>query len=153
MKNINKDIKTYKPITPSLRQKIVIRSAGLYKGSSIKRLSKGISSSGGRNNLGRITVYHRGGGHKRKYRIIDFKREIAAYSSATVIRIEYDPNRSANIALCESTNNTKFYILAPAGLEINTKIFGKFSPLSELTIGQTKLLSDLPIGSIVHNLA
>lgn len=152
MKIINKDIKTFKPVTPSLRQRIVIRSTGLYKGNSEKYLSKGTCSTGGRNNLGRITVYHRGGAHKRKYRIIDFKRDVGAYSSATVLRIEYDPNRSANIALCESTNKTKFYILAPAGLTINQTIYGKLSPISDLTVGQTRVLADLPIGSVVHNL-
>lgn len=159
------DIKTFNPITPSLRQRVMIRSNNLHKGSSDKSLTVGSSSSGGRNMHGRITVYHRGGGHKRNYRIIDFERQIGAYSTARVLRIEYDPNRSANIALCEKiiTHNQvdnrggisggRFYIIAPKDLSAGQIINGKFSPNSNLNIGQTKPLIEFPIGSIVHNLS
>lgn len=153
MKKKNLDIKTYKPITPSLRQRVVIRSANLHKGSPYKSLSWGITKTGGRNASGHITVYHRGGAHKRKYRMIDFNRVAAAYSSATVLRLEYDPNRSANIALCQSASQSPFYILAPAGLSVNDKIPGKLTQSNELVIGQAKLLADLPIGTVVHNIA
>lgn len=153
------EVKRYNPTTSSIRQKILIRSNNLYKGASEKTLTIGLSKTGGRNNLGRITSYHRGGGHKRNYRIIDFNRDVAAYSVSTVLRIEYDPNRSANIALCQKDNSnlittdSKFYILAPKDLKQGDKIYGKFSPLSNLSVGQTKPLIQFPIGSIVNNLA
>lgn len=148
----NKEIKTFNPITPSLRQRIVIRSPNLYKGTSVKSLTIGKKSTAGRNADGHITVYHRGGGHKRNYRKIDFLRDIGLYSTATVIQIEYDPNRSANIALCNTNNAELFYILAPANIQIGQKIEGRLSTKAELTVAQTRKLADLPIGSIIHNL-
>jgi large subunit ribosomal protein L2 len=173
------EIKRYDPVTPSRRQKVLIRALNLYKGKPEKKLVIGKLSTGGRNSDGRITCYHRGGGHKRNYRIIDFHRDMGAYSEAIVIRLEYDPNRSANIALCQVINsiekqekqerqensinsigtwgerlqNKKFYILAPKGLKPGDKIYGKYSPLANLALGQTKPLKELPIGSIVNNLA
>jgi len=152
MKKTNNSIHSFNPSTPSLRQRVIIRSPNLYKGKSEKSLTFGKVSTGGRNVQGRITVYHRGGGHKRRIRIIDFNRDCAVYSAAQVLRIEYDPNRSANIALCEGKNGRRFYIIAPQGLKENQIINGKYSELADLSIGQTKPLIEYPIGSIVHNL-
>ena len=91
-------LKTFNPVTPSLRQLVIVDRSALYKGKPVKTLTEGLSKSGGRNNLGRITARFKGGGHKRTYRIVDFKRRKVDVS-ATVERLEYDPNRSAFIAL------------------------------------------------------
>src|SRR4028118_1328861 len=88
-------LKTFKPITPGLRQLVIVDRSELYKGKPVKALTEGKSSSGGRNNLGRVTVRFRGGGHKRTLRLVDFKRRARLGDAATVDRIEYDPNRSA----------------------------------------------------------
>lgn len=145
-------IKTYKPITPSLRQRIVIREDDLSNGSSFKKLTIGKRSTGGRNIHGRITVYHKGRGHKRKYRIIDFNRNIGAYSEATILQKEYDPNRSANIALCKTLDNKYFYILAPEGIKVNDKISGKYTENIKILPGNPRKLIELPIGTNIHNI-
>src|SRR5574344_1176570 len=105
-------LRKYKPITPGMRQLVLIDKSDLHKGDPEKTLTFGLKSKGGRNNTGRITVRHQGGGHKRKYRIIDFKRQ-KFDMPAKVIRLEYDPNRTAFIALIEYTDKEKAYILAP----------------------------------------
>ena len=108
-------LKTFNPTTPSQRQLVIVDRSGLYKGKPVKALTEGLSSKGGRNNTGRMTVRHRGGGHKRTYRKIDFKRR--KYDvEGTVERIEYDPNRTAFIALVTYTDGEQAYILAPAAL-------------------------------------
>src|SRR5262244_3981544 len=108
-------LKTYKPITPSQRQLVIVDRAGLYKGAPVKGLVEGQNSTGGRNNLGRITSRFRGVGHKQAYRKVDFKRA-RRNESATVERIEYDPNRTAFIALIKYKDGELSYILAPQRL-------------------------------------
>jgi large subunit ribosomal protein L2 len=114
-------LKTFNPTTPSKREHVQVKRDGLWKGKPKKKLTKGITKSGGRNNFGRITVRHRGGGHKRSYRLIDFKRN--KYDvQAEVIRIEYDPNRTAYIALVEYKDGEFAYILAPQKLNVGDSV-------------------------------
>src|SRR5438132_14065738 len=114
-------LKTFKPVTPSLRQLIIVDRSDLYKGKPVKALTEGKSSSGGRNNNGRITVRFRGGGHKKAYRIVDFKRR-KFDMPATVERIEYDPNRTAFIALVKYQDGEQSYILAPQRLSQGDRV-------------------------------
>ena len=114
-------LKQYKPITPGQRGLVLIDRSELFKGKPVKKLTKGITKSGGRNNTGRITSWQKGGGHKKKYRIIDFKRTKLDVE-ATVERIEYDPNRSAFIALIKYDDGELSYILAPQKLSIGNKV-------------------------------
>ena len=114
-------LKTYKPTTPSTRQLVLIDRSSLYKGKPVKGLTEGLTKSGGRNNDGRITARFIGGGHKRTYRMIDFKRTKFDLS-ATVERIEYDPNRTAFIALVKYEDGELAYILAPQRLAAGDKI-------------------------------
>jgi large subunit ribosomal protein L2 len=107
-------LKTFKPNTPGQRQLVIVDRSGLWKGKPVKTLTEGLTKSGGRNNHGRQTSYSRGGGHKRTYRMVDFKR--SREGSATVERIEYDPNRTAFIALIKYENGDLSYILAPQRL-------------------------------------
>ena len=113
-------LKTYKPYTKSTRATVLVDKSQLWKGSSFKPLTKGQKSSGGRNNYGRITSRHMGGGSKHKFRIIDFFRS-KKDMTATVERIEYDPNRTAYIALINYEDNQKNYIISPNGLKLVTK--------------------------------
>lgn len=115
-------LKTFKPVTPSLRQLVLVDRRELYKGKPVKALTEGKSSSGGRNNLGRITVRFRGGGHKRVLRNVDFKRRENLNVPATVERIEYDPNRTAFIALITFPDGKQSYILAPQRLSPGDKV-------------------------------
>ena len=108
-------LKTFNPVTPSLRQLVLVDRSALYKGKPVKTLTEGKSSAGGRNNTGRVTVRFRGGGHKQTYRIVDFKRR-KLDMPAKVERIEYDPNRSAFIALINYTDGEQSYIIAPQRL-------------------------------------
>src|SRR5690606_6551729 len=113
--------KKYKPITPSTRQLVIVDRSGLYKGKPVKGLTVGLKSSGGRNNLGRVTARFVGGGHKRSYRVVDFKRS-KFDMSATVERIEYDPNRTAFIALIKYEDGELSYILAPQRLGVGDRV-------------------------------
>src|ERR1044072_7897293 len=108
-------LKTYKPTTPAQRQLVLVDRSGLYKGKPVKALTEGKNSTGGRNNLGRITTRFRGGGHKKAYRTVDFRRARHA-APATVERIEYDPNRTGFIALIKYKDGEQAYILAPQRL-------------------------------------
>src|SRR5690348_12698604 len=110
-------LKTYKPTTPSQRQLVLVDRSALWKGKPVKSLTEGVQSKGGRNNTGRITVRHQGGGHKRRYRMIDFKRR-KFNMVATVERLEYDPNRTAFIALIKYQDGERAYILAPQRLGV-----------------------------------
>ena len=110
-------LKSFKPTTPSQRQLVIVDRSGLYKGKPVKSLTEGLSSKGGRNNTGRMTVRHRGGGHKQRYRIIDFRRDKDGVP-ASVATIEYDPNRNSRIALLHYHDGEKRYIVAPEGLEV-----------------------------------
>src|SRR5471032_505203 len=142
-------LKTFKPVTPSLRQLVIVDRSGLYKGKPLKQLTEGKSSSGGRNNNGRITVRFRGGGHKQAYRTIDFKRRKFDVP-AQVERIEYDPNRTAFIALLKYPDGDLAYILAPQRLAPgDTIVSGEHVDVKP---GNAMPLGNIPIGTIVHNI-
>lgn len=141
-------LKHFKPVTPSLRQLVIVDRSGLYKGKPVKTLTEGKSSSGGRNNNGRITVRFRGGGHKQAYRLVDFKRSKRGVS-AVVERIEYDPNRSAFIALIKYQDGDLAYILAPQRLAVGDSVIA--GDQVDVKPGNAGPLSSLPVGTIVHN--
>ncbi|WP_127089564.1 50S ribosomal protein L2 [Aquabacter cavernae] len=141
-------LKHFKPVTPSLRQLVIVDRSGLYKGKPVKTLTEGKSSSGGRNNNGRITVRFRGGGHKQAYRLVDFKRSKRGVS-AVVDRIEYDPNRSAFIALIKYQDGELSYILAPQRLAVGDSVIA--GDQVDVKPGNAGPLSSLPVGTIVHN--
>ena len=142
-------IKTYNPYTPSRRQMTGSDFAEITKKTPEKSLLASKSRQAGRNNQGKITVRHRGGGAKKKYRIIDFKRNKDGVP-ATVIGIEYDPNRTANIALICYEDGEKAYILAPAGLTDGMKVMN--GPDAEVRVGNCLPLSDIPVGTQIHNI-
>ncbi|AHC73382.1 ribosomal protein L2 [Candidatus Endolissoclinum faulkneri L5] len=141
-------LRSFNPTTPSRRQLISIDRSELWSGKPIKKLTRGIGKKSGRNNTGRITVRHRGGGHKRTYRIVDFKRS-KLNVTATVERIEYDPNRTAFIALVNYEDGEQNYILAPQRLNIGDKIIA--GERVDVKPGNSMQLSSIPIGTIVHN--
>ncbi len=141
-------LKSYKPYTPTMRFRTVSSFAEITTDKPEKSLLEPLSKSGGRNNLGRITAYHRGGGHKRAYRRIDFKRN--KYDiPARVATIEYDPNRSARIALLHYADGEKRYIIAPDGLTVGTTLVS--GEEVEIRVGNSMPLSRVPLGSVVHN--
>jgi large subunit ribosomal protein L2 len=141
-------LKTYNPITPGLRQLVQVSREGLWKGDPHKSLTEGLCRTGGRNAHGRITVRHRGGGHKRLYRLVDFKRN-KNDMPAQVMRIEYDPNRTAFIALLQYTDGQHAYILAPQRLSIgDTVISGE---KTDIKPGNALCLKNIPVGTVVHN--
>jgi len=142
-------IKKYKPITPTLRFRTGYTFSEITTDSPEKSLLKPLSKSGGRNNMGRITCRHRGGGHRRHYRIIDFKRDKFGIP-AKVASIEYDPNRTARIALLHYIDGEKRYIIAPEGLEVGKKIMS--GPDAEIAVGNALPLERIPLGSTVHNI-
>ena len=142
-------IKKYKPITPSLRHMTVLKSDEITKHEPEKSLLATLKKNAGRNSQGSITVRHRGGGAKRKYRIIDFKRD-KDQIPAKVAGIEYDPNRSANIALLHYVDGEKKYILAPNGLKVGDVIFSGEG--SDIKVGNCLKLKDMPVGTLVHNI-
>ena len=141
-------LKKYRPITPGLRYKTTLKNEELTKKSPEKKLLQSKKSSSGRNNNGRITVRRRGSGHKRKYRIIDFKRNKFDIP-AKVVAIEYDPNRSANIALLVYADGEKRYILAPDGLKVDDRIIS--SENAPIKAGNALKLKNIPSGYMVHN--
>ena len=136
-------IKSFNPTTPSRRHMTVLDKSGLSKKGPEKSLTKGISSTGGRNNQGRITTRFRGAGNKRRYRVIDFKR-FKEGVPATVISIEYDPNRTANIALIQYEDGEKAYIISPVGLKVGDKVMN--GPKAELKPGNSMKIKDIPVG-------
>jgi len=141
-------LKTFKPATPGLRQLIIVDRRELHKGKPVKALTEGKSSAGGRNNLGRVTMRHQGGGHKQRYRIIDFKRRLWDVEG-TVERLEYDPNRTAFIALVNYPDGTQAYILAPQRLAPGDKVIA--GKKTDVKPGNAMPFSGMPIGAIVHN--
>jgi large subunit ribosomal protein L2 len=143
-------LKSFKPITPGLRQLVIVDRSGLYKGKPEKSLTEGLSSKGGRNNTGRITVRFRGGGHKRTYRIVDFKRRARLGDTATVQRIEYDPNRTAYIALIGYEDGEKAYILAPQRLSAGDKVTA--AEQADIKPGNAMPIGNIPVGTVVHNI-
>jgi large subunit ribosomal protein L2 len=142
-------LKNFKPVTPSLRQLVLVNRSELYKGKPEKSLTEGKPKSGGRNNLGRITVRFRGGGHKKTYRVVDFKRRKLDVP-ATVERIEYDPNRSAFIALIKYNDGELSYILAPQRLAPGDSVVAGMSV--DVKPGNAMPLAAIPVGTIVHNI-
>ena len=142
-------VKHFKPKTPSLRFKTISTFEEITKDKPEPSLVVSLNKSGGRNNRGRVTSRHRGGGHKRAYRIIDFKRDKVDIQ-ARVAAIEYDPNRSARIALLHYIDGEKRYILAPNGLKVDDKLIS--SDKSEIRVGNTMLLRNIPLGSTIHNI-
>ena len=141
-------LKNFKPTTPSQRGLILVDRSGLYKGKPVKTLTEGLTKKGGRNNTGRITARRRGGGHKRSYRIIDFKRRKFGVS-AVVERIEYDPNRSAFIALVKYEDGELSYILAPQRLNVGDKI--ESGENVDIRPGNAMPMKNIPVGTIIHN--
>ncbi len=141
-------LKTFNPVTPSLRQLVIVDRSGLYKGKPVKHLTEGQHSAGGRNNTGRVTVRFRGGGHKQAYRIIDFKRRKLDVP-AKVQRIEYDPNRSSFIALIEYTDGEQSYIIAPQRLQVGDDVVS--GTQVDVKPGNAMALANMPVGTIVHN--
>ncbi len=142
-------LKTFKPVTPSLRQLVIVDRSELYKGKPLKTLTEGKSHSGGRNNHGRITVRFRGGGHKQTYRNVDFKRREHPGEVATVERIEYDPNRTAFIALIGFPDGSKSYILAPQRLPVGATVTS--GQQVDIKPGNAMPVGNMPVGTIVHN--
>ncbi|MCW2276264.1 50S ribosomal protein L2 [Rhodoblastus acidophilus] len=140
-------LKTFKPITPSLRQLVIVDRSELYKGKPVKKLTEGQSSAGGRNNNGRITVRFRGGGHKQAYRIVDFKRR--KEGAAKVERIEYDPNRTSFIALISYEDGEQAYIIAPQRLSAGDTVVS--GAQVDVKPGNAMPLAAIPVGTIVHN--
>jgi large subunit ribosomal protein L2 len=141
-------LKKYNPTTPGQRQLILVDRAGLYKGKPVKGLTEGLTSSGGRNNYGRVTTRFRGGGHKRTYRVIDFRRRKFDVP-ATVERLEYDPNRTAFIALIRYADGELSYIIAPQRLAVGDQVISGESV--DVKPGNAMPLSRIPVGTIIHN--
>jgi large subunit ribosomal protein L2 len=142
-------LKKYNPTTPGQRQLILIDRSALWKGAPEKTLTEGQNSTGGRNNVGRITSRFRGGGHKQRYRIIDWKRNKFGVEG-TVLRMEYDPNRTAFIALIEYTDGEKAYILAPQRLNVGDKVIS--GEKTDVKPGNAMPLKSMPVGTIIHNI-
>ncbi|MGE4490312.1 MAG: 50S ribosomal protein L2 [Kiritimatiellales bacterium] len=142
-------LKKYNPTTPSRRFMVTPAFDEITKSSPERSLTRSKKSSGGRNSAGRITTRHRGGGHKRRYRVIDFKRDKTGIP-AKVVAIEYDPNRSANIALLSYADGEKRYIIAPVGLKVGSTLFS--GPDAEPVAGNALPLANIPLGMTVHNI-
>src|SRR3954449_4590846 len=142
-------LKTYNPTTPGQRQLVMVDRSALYKGKPVKALTEGKISNGGRNNTGRITVRFRGGGHKKAYRVVDFKRN-KVDMPAVVERLEYDPNRTSFIALIKYKDGEQAYILAPQRLAVGDSVVS--GEKVDVKIGNAMPLAALPIGTIVHNI-
>ncbi|MGE5503880.1 MAG: 50S ribosomal protein L2 [Actinomycetota bacterium] len=141
-------LKTFNPTTPGRRQLVLVDRSSLWKGEPEKSLTEGLRSKGGRNNSGRVTMRWRGGGHKRRYRIIDFKRN-KFDQPATVERLEYDPNRSAFIALVKYEDGEKRYIIAPQRLNAGDVVVS--GDKVDIKPGNALPLKNIPVGTIVHN--
>ena len=143
-------IKTYKPTTPSRRHMSVSGFDGVDKHAKPqKELVEVLKKHAGRNSYGRITVRHQGGGNRKKYRVIDFKRDKMDVT-ATILRLEYDPNRSANIALVEYADGERRYILAPVGLNVGDVIVSSAS--ADIKPGNALPLANIPVGTVIHNI-
>ena len=142
-------VKSYRPTTPTRRFQTVVSREEITKQTPEKSLVSGKNRTGGRSSTGRISSRFRGGGHKKSYREIDFKRDKTGIA-AVVASIEYDPNRSARIALLHYVDGEKRYILAPAGLEVGRKILS--GPTADILIGNSLPLKNIPAGTVVHNI-
>src|ERR1700759_3927129 len=142
-------LKSYKPITPSLRQLVIVDRTGLWKGKPGKSLAGGKKKPGGRNNHGHITSHHMGGGHKQRLRLVDFKRRKFGVP-ATVERLEYDPNRSAFIALIKYADGELSYILAPQRLKVGDEVVS--GDRVDIKPGNAMPLSAIPVGTLIPNI-
>ena len=142
-------LKNYKPVTSAQRGLVLVDNSDLHKGKPFKKLTKGLTKSGGRNNYGHLTARRKGGGHKRKYRIIDFKRTIFDVP-AIVERIEYDPNRSAHIALIKYKDGDHSYIICPQKLKKGDEVIS--SKKTELNVGNCLELRHMPTDTLIHNI-
>uniref|UniRef100_A0A7C1IXB5 Large ribosomal subunit protein uL2 n=1 Tax=Ammonifex degensii TaxID=42838 RepID=A0A7C1IXB5_9THEO len=142
-------VKKYKPTSPGRRFVTVSTFEEITKTEPERSLLKPLKRKGGRNNQGRITVRHQGGGHKRAYRVIDFKRDKDGVP-AKVVAIEYDPNRSARIALLHYRDGEKRYIIAPAGLEVGQTVVS--GPDADIKVGNALPLRNIPVGTVIHNI-
>ncbi|MCF8879452.1 50S ribosomal protein L2 [Hyphobacterium sp. SN044] len=142
-------LKTFKPTSPGRRALVLVDRTGLHKGAPEKSLTEGLNKTGGRNNKGRITSRRMGGGAKKSYRKIDFKRRKLDVA-ATVLRLEYDPNRTAFIALIEYADGEKSYILAPQRLAVGDEVIA--GDRVDVKPGNAMMLKSMPIGTIIHNL-
>src|ERR1043166_8328701 len=142
-------LKTFNPTTPGQRQLVMVDRSALYKGKPVKALTEGKQSTGGRNNNGRITVRFRGGGHKKAYRMVDFKRDKVDVA-AVVERLEYDPNRTAFIALVKYADGEQAYILAPQRLAVGDSVIA--GSHVDVKPGNVMPLGNMPVGTIVHNI-
>ncbi len=142
-------VRKYKPTTPSRRGMSVIDYSVLSKVEPERSLLRPLNKNAGRNSYGRITVRHRGGGNRRKYRVIDFKRQKFDVK-AKVLSLEYDPNRSSHIALIEYTDGEKAYIIAPNNLEVGQEVMS--GPNADIKPGNALALSNIPVGTFVHNI-
>lgn len=142
-------LKTFKAVTPSRRHLVLVERSDLYKGGPVKELTEGLNKTGGRNNQGRITSRRMGGGHKRRYRFIDFRRNKFDVA-ATVERLEYDPNRTAFIALIKYEDGERSYILAPQRLQIGDTIIS--GEKVDIKPGNAMPLKNMPVGTVVHNI-
>jgi large subunit ribosomal protein L2 len=141
-------LKTFKPTTPSQRHLVIVDRSELWKGDPIKALTQGLRGHGGRNNTGRITMRYRGGGHKRRYRLVDFKRT-KLDMPATVERLEYDPNRTAFIALLKYEDGELAYILAPQRLKVGDSVVA--GDRVDVKPGNAMPMKNMPVGTIIHN--
>ena len=142
-------VKKYKPVTPGQRNKVISAFSEITAKKPQKSLLEPLKSTGGRNNTGQMTVRYIGGGHKRMYRIIDFLRD-KDECTATVLTIEYDPNRSARIALVQYEDGEKRYIIAPDGIKVGQVIASGSGVAPE--VGNALPLSEIPVGTLVHNI-
>lgn len=142
-------VKKYKPTSPGRRQMSVSTFSEITKSKPEKSLLRPLPQRAGRNNQGRLTQRHQGGGHKRQYRLIDFKRN-KIDQPATVVGIEYDPNRSARIALLQYEDGEKRYILSPNGLKVGEKIMS--GPNADIKVGNSLPLANIPVGTVIHNI-
>jgi len=142
-------LKNFKPVTSTRRHLVIVDHSELYKGRPVKKLTVGLTGKGGRNNFGRITARRRGGGHKRKYRMVDFKRQKFGVE-AIVERLEYDPNRTAFIALIKYTDGVQSYILAPQRLGVGDQVFS--GERCDIKPGNAMPMNNIPVGTIIHNI-
>ena len=142
-------LKNFKPVTSTRRHLVLVDHSELHKGKPVKKLTVGLTGNGGRNNFGRITARRRGGGHKRKYRMVDFKRQKFDVA-ATVERLEYDPNRTAFIALITYTDAELSYILAPQRLAVGDQVVS--GERCDIKPGNAMPMNNIPVGTIIHNI-
>ena len=141
-------LKSFNPVTPSTRQLVMVDRSELWKGKPVKTLTEGKRKTGGRNNAGRITAWRKSGGHKQRYRVVDFKRRKFDVP-ATVERLEYDPNRTAFVALIRYSDGEQAYILAPQRLKAGDQVVS--GARADIKPGNALLLKNIPVGTIVHN--